>query len=198
MNIQGQGQSMNRRIFIFLLGICAVFSAQAVGPAGRDAAWLLLKAGGHVVLIRHAVTDPGVGDPPGFALGDCATQRNLSAAGRRAARQIGTAFHHHGIEPGPVLTSRWCRCIETARLAFGRAEPAPMLDSMFDDDNAARERKLRAVHAWVSGNRQPGNLILVTHDVNIRALTGDSVAPGEMLITQAGSSGLKVIGRLKP
>ena len=85
--------------------------------------WTLLKGGGQVVLLRHASTPPAMGDPPGFRLDDCATQRNLSAIGREESRRIGAAFTTRGIPVDRVLSSPWCRCLETARLAFGAAEP---------------------------------------------------------------------------
>jgi broad specificity phosphatase PhoE len=71
----------------------------------------------------------------------CATQRNLSERGRREAWALGTALQAGGVAIGPVWSSRWCRCLDTARLAFGHAEPAPMLDSMFNDDEAASHAK---------------------------------------------------------
>src|SRR5688572_28986342 len=83
-----------------------------------DALWALLKKGGQVVLIRHAVTTPGVGDPPGFTIQDCKTQRNLTAAGRKEAERLGAAFRQRAIPVGRVLSSPWCRCLETAKLAF--------------------------------------------------------------------------------
>ncbi|HZX61552.1 MAG TPA: histidine phosphatase family protein, partial [Candidatus Methylomirabilis sp.] len=105
-------------------------------PATTDepeALWGLLRGGGQVVVMRHATTDPGVGDPPGFRIDDCATQRNLSEAGREEARRVGGAFRVRGVPIRRVLSSRWCRCLETARLAFGTAESWPPLDSFFGD-----------------------------------------------------------------
>src|SRR3954452_15796974 len=82
--------------------------------------WGLLKEGGQVVLIRHALTTPGAGDPPGMQLDDCSTQRNLSEEGREHARQLGAAFRARSISVGRVLSSPWCRCMDTAQLAFGK------------------------------------------------------------------------------
>lgn len=163
-----------------------------------DALWELLKAGGHVVVIRHASTDPGVGDPPGYRLGDCATQRNLSAAGREEARRIGEAFRGRGIPIGQVLSSRWCRCVETARLAFGSMEPWTPLDSVFG--NRQREpQQTQEVRARVTERPAAGNLILVTHGANIAALTGISPAQGEMVVlTPQGNGTFRVAGRLAP
>ena len=164
----------------------------------NEALWDLLKTGGQVAVIRHASTVPGFGDPPGFRLDDCTTQRNLSEAGREEARRIGAAFRDRGVPVGRVLSSRWCRCLETARLAFGTAEPWAPLDSFFDDRSREPEqtRKVRLL----IGDRPPsGTLVLVTHQVNITALTGISPAQGEMIIlTPSGAGDFRVAGRLRP
>ena len=83
-----------------------------------DAVWAKLKAGGNVLLIRHASTESGLGDPPGFKLGDCTTQRNLNDEGRAQARRIGEWFSARGLKPARVRSSPWCRCLDTAALAF--------------------------------------------------------------------------------
>ena len=160
--------------------------------------WALLRAGGQVVVMRHAVTTPGVGDPPGFRLEDCSTQRNLTEAGRDEARRVGAAFRERGVPVGDVRSSRWCRCLETARLAFGRVEPWEPLDSIFDDTGQEPERT-RAVRALAGTRPAGGNLVLVTHAVNIRALTGISPAPAELVVlTPDGGGRFRVAGRLAP
>ena len=159
---------MLRRCVLALL----VLLAAPLALADNDL-WQRLQSGGYILLIRHAATDPGIGDPPGFRLAACATQRNLSAEGRRDAAAIGAAFRARSIPLGPVLSSRWCRCLDTARLAFGRVEGAPMLDSIFQESEAAGRARTREVLARIASWRQLGtndNLVLVTHDVNIRAL----------------------------
>ena len=177
---------------VLALGLAAPTAAGADEPL-----WQLLRGGGQVVLIRHASTEPGTGDPPGFRLDDCATQRNLSDAGREEARRIGEAFRARGIPVGRVLSSRWCRCLETARLAFGRAEPWEALDSLYDAPVRERERT-EAVRALIAAGVGPGNLVLVTHNFNIRALTGVSPASGELVVVTPGPSGPTVAGRLPP
>lgn len=165
-------------------------------PMSEDALWQALRGGGVTVLMRHAATNPGIGDPPGFTLTQCATQRNLSDAGRADARAIGAAFRRQKVTPGAVWSSRWCRCLDTARLAFGRAEPEPSLDSMFNDESNQSAAKLRELRARLAARQERTPLVLVTHDVNIRALTGESLAQGEMvLLTQRGGK-LETIGRL--
>ncbi|MFN3791438.1 histidine phosphatase family protein [Massilia sp.] len=184
---------MLRRRF---LALSALLASGSLAAAGRDL-WQGLQEGGHVLLIRHAATSPGVGDPPGFRLGACSTQRNLSEQGKRDARALGAAFRKRGIPLGPVLSSRWCRCLDTARLAFGRVEEAPMLDSMFRDSEAEARVKTREVldraAAW-RGNK--ANLVLVTHDVNIRALVNEVVAQGEIVVTRPVPDRLELVGRL--
>jgi broad specificity phosphatase PhoE len=183
------------RMHIILLVLALLFPASV---AADEAVWALLRGGGQVVLMRHATTTPGVGDPPGFRLEECATQRNLSDACRDEARRVGAAFRSRGVSVGRVLSSRWCRCLETARLAFGRAEPWEPLDSVFEDRGREPERT-RAVRGLVGARPADGNLVLVTHGANIRALTGLSPAQGEFLVLSAEPGGrFRVAGRLAP
>jgi phosphohistidine phosphatase SixA len=175
---------MHRRHFLAALAASAAPVAWAA-----QSPWPLLQRGGYVILMRHAATVPGIGDPPGFQLGACATQRNLSQAGRDDAAKIGAAFRKHAVPLGPVLSSRWCRCLDTARLAFGRVDPSPMIDSMFEDDDAARERKLAQLRTYLAAYKDAGNLVLVTHDVNIRALVGKYVEQGDVVIAARGLDG---------
>ena len=192
---------MRRRHVLSWLATTGVLSlpiaqASAAGDDAPSALIARLRRGGHLILMRHAATVPGIGDPDGFVLADCATQRNLSAAGRQDAVRIGAAMQSLGIPVGRVLSSRWCRCLDTARLAFGKVEPAPMLDSMFNDDGAAREAKLRQLAAWLKTPRPAGaNVVLVTHDVNIQALAQRTVRQGEMVVATALPDGrLEVVG----
>ncbi|MES2758508.1 MAG: histidine phosphatase family protein [Pseudomonadota bacterium] len=172
-------------------------STRDVAANGSAELWRPLRRGGHVILMRHASTEPGIGDPAGFVLGQCATQRNLSESGRMDARHIGEQFGRNAIPVATVLSSRWCRCLDTARLAFGRAEPAPMLDSMFLDQADARQRKLVDVRRYLGSAMGAGNIVMVTHDVNIQALVGRSLRPGEMAVAAVEANGaLRVIGTL--
>ena len=186
-----------RSVVLFGCGIGLVLSA--IGPvAAEETLWDLLRGGGRVVLIRHASTVAGLGDPPGFRVEDCATQRNLSETGRAEARRIGAVFRRRGIPVDRVMSSRWCRCLETARLAFGRVEPWPALDSFFEDRSREQEQT-RAVRALMAEPRAGGTLVLVTHQVNITALTGIVPATGEMIILTPYPGGdFRVAGRLGP
>ncbi|MDB5797812.1 MAG: histidine phosphatase family protein [Paucimonas sp.] len=176
----------------------ALCSLPAAAAGTEEAAWAALAAGDAVILMRHAATEEGVGDPPGFRKDDCSTQRNLSAAGRESAQKIGAALRERGIRIGAVWSSRWCRCLDTARLAFGRVESKSMLDSLFNDPEGGDEEKLRALRQALRQRPGGGNLVLVTHNVNIRRLTGISTAAGEMVVARADSQGkLSVSGRLQ-
>ncbi len=151
----------------------------AVERLSLEQAAARLGGGGFVLMMRHAQTEPGVGDPPGFRIGVCATQRLLSAAGRDQARRAGDAMRAAGIRIGEVLSSEWCRCQDTARLAFGAYRTAPALNSFFDD-TSARDRRTSELHALVRGHRD-GNLMLVTHQVNISAAFDTFTSPAEIV-----------------
>jgi len=163
-----------------------------------EAVWELLRGGDQVVFMRHAITTPGVGDPPGFRLEDCATQRNLTDAGREDARRVGATFRSRGIPIGRVLSSPWCRCLETARLAFGGSETWTPLSNLFD--NRAREAEQMQALRDIAGRRPAGgNLVLVTHGSVVLPLTGIQPAPAELVVlTPDGSGRFRVAGRLTP
>jgi broad specificity phosphatase PhoE len=189
---------MASKVRLLILGVAlgGLFSDTPVVAADGEAVWDLLRSGGQVVVMRHASTEPGVGDPPGFRLEDCQTQRNLSAAGREEARRLGQAFRARSIPIGQVLSSRWCRCLETARLAFGTVEPWAPLDSFFNDRSRA-DAQTQAVRELIAERPPGGNLILVSHQVNITALTQLFPAPGEMIVlTPLGNGEFRVAGRL--
>ena len=161
-----------------------------------DAVWAKLKAGGNVLLIRHASTESGLGDPPGFKLGDCTTQRNLSEAGRVEARRLGRQFQFRAINLAPIRSSQWCRCLETARLAFNQEpEPWPLLNSL----NAQPDKEFDLtdeVNALAAKVKPPYNAVLVTHNFNSRALTGISPKEAEIIVARSVGGKLEVVGRL--
>jgi broad specificity phosphatase PhoE len=182
-----------------VLASAALALAVGVAPARADEAlWTLLRGGGQVVLMRHATTDRTFGDPPGFRLDDCATQRNLVAEGRDLARRVGEAFRAHGVPIGRVRSSQWCRCLETARLAFGRAEPWPALNGgpRAPERVAERARELRGLLATPPTG---GTLVLVTHGFNIRDATGEMPVEGGLIVfTPLGGDRFTAAGRLTP
>ena len=176
-----------------LLSLVAIPAAHA-----DEGLWKLLKGGGQVVLMRHAATPPGVGDPAGMRLADCSTQRNLSDAGRAHARQVGEAFRDRAIPVAQVLSSPWCRCLETASLAFG-TEPqvSPALGNLFGRSDP-QGRQVAQMRSLVSRKPTGGNLVLVSHGTSITALTGVSPAMGEMVVvTPQGDGKFAVAGRLE-
>lgn len=162
--------------FFSMIGVAAA----CVAPAVAAEPWPAMPPGS-VVLIRHALA-PGVGDPPGFRLGDCRTQRNLSDEGRADARRIGEQFRARGIAVGAVWASQWCRTKETAELAFpGRVQERPAFNSHFgraDEASGQTAQARREIGAW----RGEGVLVVVTHQVNITALTGLSAASGDAVL----------------
>jgi phosphohistidine phosphatase SixA len=161
-----------------------------------DSLWALLKKGGQVVLIRHAVTTPGVGDPPGFRLEDCRTQRNLTAAGRKEAERLGAAFRQRAIPVGRVLSSPWCRCLETAKLAFGGAQVDSTLDNLFGRGEN-RDRQLAAFRKLVAVAPKDTNLVLVTHGSTTAGFTGVSPGTTELVIVTPQDGGeFRVAGRI--
>lgn len=174
-----------------------LFALFLLTPAyATEAGWALLRDGGHVVLIRHAMA-AGVGDPANFDIENCATQRNLSDRGKLQARKMGALFAARAATTERVLSSRYCRALETARLAFGDriVEPSEVLDPPTGDD-AAKEAQKAAMLELVRGFSSSGNLVLVTHLENIVALTGISPREGEAIIVRPEGEGLHVAGRI--
>jgi phosphohistidine phosphatase SixA len=176
---------------VFLLALLAC------GPAAADEAlWRLLQGGGQVVLLRHALTVPGVGDPQDMALNDCASQRNLSDEGRADARRLGQALRSRGVSLGKVLSSPWCRCLETARLVTGREpEIETSLGNLFGRPER-RDAQLARLRPLAAQAPAAGNMLMVTHGSTTLALTGVSPATGEMVILTPEGQGFRVAGRL--
>ncbi|MEK9950868.1 MAG: histidine phosphatase family protein [Curvibacter sp.] len=150
-----------------------------------------LAAGRHVLLMRHAEA-PGVGDPPGFRMGDCSTQRNLSAAGREQARAAGRWLRSQGLQRAQVWSSPWCRCLDTARLlGYGAVSVESSLRSFFGEYERGPQQR-EALQAFVARlqdeppDRPP---ILVTHQVVISAYAGGSAASGEMVLVRVDRQG---------
>ncbi|MFT5531808.1 MAG: phosphohistidine phosphatase SixA [Burkholderiaceae bacterium] len=183
-----------------LLALLALTTFLPVANADDAATWAALQRGGQIILLRHASTESGIGDPPGFTLADCRSQRQLSASGREQAQRLGAVFRSRDIAVSNVWSSRWCRCTETAQLAFGRVTPMLMLDSSFEDNDAEALQKLRDVSDAIGDYRMRGNLVMVTHQVNITALTGMGTRMGEAVVLSGrrhADGKFVVIGRLQ-
>lgn len=179
------------RIFAFLLAL--LFAAPA---AATEAGWALLRTGGQVVLLRHAYA-PGVGDPASFDIGNCATQRNLSDRGEHQARRIGALFGARAAPIDHVETSRFCRCRDTANIAFRDEEVRDneALDWLPDEGN--HESRLAALREQIAAYSGSRNLILVTHEEIITELLGAKAREGEAVIVSRGGDTLGVAGRIR-
>jgi phosphohistidine phosphatase SixA len=177
--------------------MCLNMTATVFAADKASVLWDALKSGGHVALIRHALA-PGTGDPPEFQLGQCATQRNLSGAGRDQARHIGDRFRHNGIDRARVFSSQWCRCLETAKLLkLGPVVELAALNSFFQH-YARRDSQTQATLKWLEAQDLAHPLVLVTHQVNITALTGIFPDSGELVIVRRTPTGdLEVIGTIE-
>jgi broad specificity phosphatase PhoE len=182
----------------FLLGSLALAAVARAG-ANEDL-WTEMRAGGLTLLMRHASTQGGLGDPPGMRLADCSTQRNLSPEGREEARRAGARVKAERVPIARVYASPWCRCRETATLAFGRATEWDALSSFFDfpDREAEYNERVKKRIALLGRQEKRGNVVMVTHNVNIAALTRLSVAPAEIVVVRAeGCCGFRTVGRVK-
>ena len=168
-------------------------------PAQAEDLWSELRDDrGIVVLMRHAIA-PGGGDPAGFRLGDCSTQRQLSAQGRAQARAIGREFKAKKIPVAGVLSSRWCRAEGTAKLLnLGTVRTTSALDSVFTASQQVAERKKRQAQRIIREHRgKSGVLVLVGHQANIIDVTGIAPGSGASVVVTADSQGqIKVIGEL--
>lgn len=184
------------RVF-FLFTLVWIGSAANLQAANDPSLWKALQTEGHIALMRHAVA-PGMGDPQDFVVGDCTTQRNLSAGGQAQARRIGDHFRANGIEEAHVSSSEWCRCLETAELLnLGAVEALPMLNSFFRDFDR-EEAQTSALAAWIDQHNLDKTHILVTHQVNITALTGVFPASGEIVVVKRKSGGeIEVVGTIR-
>ena len=187
---------MKRRL-LAMMALLTMITWQAAHAADDTALWAGLRAGTHVALMRHAQA-PGVGDPSGFRLDDCRTQRNLSAEGKRQAARVGAQFREHGITRAAVYSSQWCRCLDTAAgLGLGPVTPEPALNSFFE--NGGREKSQTELVMGLIGSHPPGTaLVLVTHQVNITALVGGYVESGEIIAVRSRDGKLELAGRIKP
>ncbi len=165
--------------------------------AGEADLAALLKQPGHVIMLRHA-SAPGIGDPAGFSLDNCASQRNLDAGGRAQARAAGEWLRRHGIRPARIYSSQWCRCLDTARLLdLGPVIEMPELNNVFTHPQD-REARMRKLGEFLAGLPVNGPLIiLVSHNRNIHHLTGIDTDSGEgVLLKLNAGPAPDVVGRV--
>lgn len=177
--------------FVLALLLLAVSATAHATEAG----WALLRDGGHVVLLRHAMVT-GTTDAANFDLGKCATQVNLSERGKQQARKIGALFGARAAPVERVLSSRYCRCLETARIAF-ESEPEPFAPlDLLNTDEKEKADQIAAILAEIRGYSGSDNLVMVTHLENIKELTGISPREGEAVVVELQGDGLRVLGRV--
>lgn len=180
-----------------MTGACHVVHATTVSK--EQPVWDALRSSGHVLLIRHTEA-PGTFDPPGFQLGDCSTQRNLSEQGRAQAKRLGELIRALKVPVGQVLSSPWCRCVDTANLAFGagHVKTYAALGSPTQITPEQRQANAQIVRNEIqkAQSKPAVNRVFVTHNFNIQDITGESVAEGEILVVRAGPSGPLIVGRI--
>ncbi|MGH7304716.1 MAG: histidine phosphatase family protein [Candidatus Rokuibacteriota bacterium] len=195
---------MSSRAKLVWFSLAALTMSLVITPAlaAEDAkgAWEALVKGGHVALIRHGNAPPGFGgDPPGFRLDDCKTQRNLDDKGRAQGKALGEAFRSHGVRVDRIVSSPVCRCMDTAALmAVGQVESAGALLPDRDPNIPVRLRELKEI---VSNWRGPGTLVLMTHGFTIRPLIGIITDQAETVVlrpTPGIEPGAHVLGRIAP
>jgi phosphohistidine phosphatase SixA len=174
--------SLWRGVMLIWVFVAVHSNAVATAPS-RESLLAALKSGGHVLLLRHAHTEPGIGDPPNFRLNDCSTQRNLSAIGRTQTRNIATQLNAANIRFDKTLTSEWCRCRDTANLIAEKTENFPALNSFFED-RSGEPKQTRDVRAKMKAVPANERWLLVTHQVNISALTGITPSMGEGVVVR--------------
>jgi phosphohistidine phosphatase SixA len=167
-----------------------------MGDGYADKLWSALKSDNHLVLIRHALA-PGYSDPDHFDVKDCKTQRNLNNEGRYQSEKIGDLFRSNGINKALVYASQWCRCLDTARLlGLGKVSELPSLNSFF---NYFEREKFQTMEMkrWIKTLPLNNPTVLVSHQVNIAALTGYSPKSGEIIFVRRTPDGsLSVIGKI--
>ena len=189
-----KGTGLIARLSVLLGSLVIAFGAWA-DDADLVAA---LQSGEHIALMRHAIA-PGSGDPPNLRIGDCSTQRNLSDGGRTQASEIGVHLRESGLTEARLVSSQWCRCLDTARLlSLGDVEELPFLNSLvsYPSERAEMTRSLRS---WISEQDLSGPTLLVTHSINIGALIGRPVAEGEIIVVERTAVGeLSPVGSILP
>lgn len=183
----------------FLIALTVTAGALAMPAAGAKASaegWEALRQPGAIAIMRHALA-PGTGDPADFEVDDCSTQRNLDERGRAQARAIGEAFRANGIAVDRVLTSQWCRCLDTAALLdLGPVEELPSLNSFFGS-RGDREQQTEKTRAFLADLAEGERAVLVTHQVNITALTGAYPSSGEVFVLDVREGGeVEITGRI--
>ena len=189
---------MNSRTARLLLYLVLLLTSSAgCALADDEPVWAALKNGGKVILLRHTHVDirEGIGH---LEPGNCAAEVNLSTSGVEQAKRIGEAFRAHGIAVGEVLTSPYCRCIDTGKLAFGRATPVQYLKPPGVVSEGQAKLNQEQVVQRILKHRDPSNLVMITHDLNIsNVVLEDTVPMGEFFVLQPNKADFDVIGKIR-
>ena len=182
-------------IFKFFFVLIYIFFTNLTAVLSSDSIWDEARQGNKVILIRHSLA-PGGGDPAGFKIDDCKTQRNLNKAGIEQSKKIGKIFKDNKISIDVVLSSAWCRCKDTAYYAFGKFKEFSALNSTFSTPyNKNEPRQIKEIEKYLMNWEGKGkNLILVTHYSVITAITNAAPSSGEIVISDKN---LNVIGTIK-
>ncbi len=165
--------------------------------ANDEQVWTALKRGGKVILLRHTHVDirEGIGR---LAPGNCAEEVNLSSSGVEQAKRIGEAFRAHGVAIGEVLTSPYCRCIDTGNLAFGHATSVQYLKPPGVVSEGQAKLNQERVVQEILKHHDPSNLVMITHDLNIaNVVLEDTVPMGEFFVVEPNGADFGVIGKIR-
>jgi len=184
--------------YLFLLFIIFLSPLHAQSSnANLNKLFHILKSNNHIILLRHSIA-PGSGDPKNFKISDCQTQRNLSKQGVKQAQDIGLFLKKLGYQKATIYSSEWCRCKDTARaLNLGKFKTLNLLNSFFSNISI-ESRQTLALEKWIEKLSLNSPTILVTHQVNITALTGYFPAQGELIFVKRLKSGkITIIDSIK-
>jgi phosphohistidine phosphatase SixA len=178
---------LNQKFLICTIGLICLFIAPQVNAALADD----LQDGQHILLMRHADA-PGYGDPAGYVIGQCSTQRNLGDYGKKQAKAIGSWLKQQNIEKAQIFSSPWCRCSDTAQLLdLGSVKMETSLGSFFDD-MSLEKKQTQELERFIKNELDKQSklpIILVTHHVNIRAFMGKNVSQGDMVLVKVNKNG---------
>ena len=182
----------NNIIFLILSLFLFLFTSQLIAS---DKAWSLTQEGNKIILIRHSLA-PGGGDPPGFKINDCDTQRNLNKTGINQSKKIGKLFTKNKVPVDQIFSSQWCRCKDTAKYAFGNYKEFTALNSTFQSPfNKNEGKQLKELYNFVRKWDGKGkNLVLITHYSIITAVTNAVPSSGEIVVT---NKNFKVLGTIQ-
>ncbi len=186
------------RFAILILVLASSLAALSAYAEDNDT-WALLKKPGHVILLRHSNAPNGVTEVDGIDLKNCAVQRNLDDEGRAQARRIGDAFRKHGLTRARLVSSQYCRALETAKLTgLGPVRELPALNLVTLLDLSGLKETADKTTRFIKSIPATQLTILVSHVGNILAISSANLSSGEMAVVHIDASGTIVVdGRLK-